>query len=109
ELICEAWARRETEGLPPFFVCGGASLLAEAANLRRIDLATELVEQPADAADCFDRALPVVGTDDGAYWPGAPDKDGSNLALRSLQLATSFAVDGSACAVVTGPVAKARL
>src|SRR5690606_10383517 len=92
ELICEAWARREAERLPPFLVCGGAGLLEEAARLRGIELAIERVERPADTASVFPDALPVLGTDDGAYWPGVPDKEGATLALRSLQLATSCAV-----------------
>ena len=77
--------------------------------MRGIELATELVDRPLDAAGRFDRALPVFGTDDGHYWPGVPDEDGANLALRSLQLATSLAVGRSAGAVVTGPIAKAQL
>src|SRR5690606_6790636 len=109
ELICEAWARREAERLPAFFVCGGAGLLQRAAELRGLKIVVEIIEQPAGATDIFERALPVVGTDDGAYQPGVPDGDGAALALRSLKVATSFAVEGAASAVVTAPIAKAQL
>ncbi|MGV3554927.1 MAG: 4-hydroxythreonine-4-phosphate dehydrogenase PdxA [Croceibacterium sp.] len=109
ELICEAWARRDAERLPAFFVCGGAGLLQRAADLRGIKIVAEIIEQPAGAIDIFGRALPVVGTDDGAYRPGVPDGDGAALAFRSLKLATSFAVEGAASAVVTAPIAKAQL
>src|SRR5690606_31676859 len=78
-------------------------------RLRGIELAIERVERPADTASVFPDALPVLGTDDGGYWPGVPDKEGATLALRSLQLATSCAVDESAGGVVTGPIAKAQL
>ena len=36
ELIAEAWARREEERLPPFFVCGGWDILSEAGRTRGV-------------------------------------------------------------------------
>src|SRR5690606_14021468 len=79
ELIIAAWARREGEGLAPFFVAGGASVLRAAAG----ETALELVEigDPAEAAPAFRHGLPVLGTADGAYRPGQPDEDGARLAL----------------------------
>ena len=38
ELIAEAWARREEERLPPFFVAGCSEVLRAAATTRGIDL-----------------------------------------------------------------------
>lgn len=101
--------RREAEGLAPFFVCGGAELLEEAAARRGIDVAVEPVGEPGDAVTRFAQTLPVLGPDDGAYAPGAPDGDGAALALRSLLQAASLAVAGRASAVVTAPIAKAQL
>jgi 4-hydroxythreonine-4-phosphate dehydrogenase len=62
-----------------------------------------------EALDCFDRALPVLAGADGDYRPGAPDKTGAELALASLEEATRLTVEGEASALVTGPIAKARL
>jgi len=109
ELICEAWARREAERLPPFFVCGGMELLSEAAAVRGLDIHVESVGTALEAAEVFARALPVVGAGDGEYLPGQPGQSGARLALASLQAATALAVSREASGVVTGPIAKAEL
>ncbi|MDE2436797.1 MAG: 4-hydroxythreonine-4-phosphate dehydrogenase PdxA [Sphingomonadales bacterium] len=109
ELIAEAWARRDAQALPPFFVAGGPGLLTAAAQTRGISLPVAQIFHPAEALDCFDRALPVLAGADGEYTPGAPDRDGARLALASLGEATRLAVEGGADGVVTGPIAKARL
>ena len=109
ELICEAWARRVEERLPPFFVGGGAGLLREAARARGLGIPIEAVASTADAAQAFARALPVIGDHDGGYDPGRPDRSGASLALGSLKEATLLALSGEAGGVVTGPVAKALL
>ncbi|MBS0475457.1 MAG: 4-hydroxythreonine-4-phosphate dehydrogenase PdxA [Proteobacteria bacterium] len=109
ELIAEAWARREGAGLQPFFVAGGAGLLAAAAQSRGIALPVVPIFHPAEALDCFDRALPVLAGADGDYTPGVPDRDGARLALASLSEAARLTVEGGADAIVTGPIHKARL
>lgn len=107
ELICEAWSRHELAGLPPFFVCGGAGVLAKAAERRGLDIPISQSD-PAEARAAFGETLPVVGELDGAYWPGEPNADGARLALASLEQATRLAVESGA-ALVTAPIAKARL
>lgn len=109
ELICEAWARRESERLPPFFAVGGAGVLGAASATRGLSVPVRLVGDPAEAAAAFTTALPVVGHSDGDYRPGSPDHAGAALALRSLGVATGLAVSREASGVVTGPVAKWRL
>ena len=109
ELIAEAWALRETEGLPPFFVCGGARLLAAAARSRGLTVPIHPIAEPGEAAGAFDRALPVLGESDGAWSPGEPGPEGAALALDSLAAAVTHALGGQAGAVVTGPIAKALM
>ena len=109
ELIAAAWARREAEELPPFFVAGGPELLAAAATTRGIMLPVTQIYHPAEALDCFDHSLPVLAGADGDYSPGAPDRVGAELALASLEEACRLTVAGEAAALVTGPIAKARL
>jgi len=109
ELLAEAWARREAEALPPFFAVGGAGVLAAAAAARGLAVPIARIADPAQAVTAFPGALPVLGDDDHAYRPGAPDRDGAGLALASLTRATQLARDGAAAALVTGPIAKARL
>ncbi|MBW8755049.1 MAG: 4-hydroxythreonine-4-phosphate dehydrogenase PdxA [Sphingomonadales bacterium] len=109
ELLAEAWARRGEEGLTPFFAVGGAGLLAQAAAQRGIAAPIERIAEPAQAAEVFHRALPVLGDLDGPYRPGQPDRDGAALALASLTEATRLTVAGEASGLLTGPIAKARL
>ena len=109
ELIAEAWARREAEALPPFDDAGGAELLRAAAKSRGIELPVERVAHAADAAAVFASALPIVGDIDGEWTPGAPCPEGAALALASLEAATRLATSHAASALVTGPIAKARL
>jgi 4-hydroxythreonine-4-phosphate dehydrogenase len=109
ELIAAAWARRDELGLPPFFVAGGPGLLAEAARTRGISLPVAQIFHPSEALACFDAALPVLAGIDGDYTPGAPNREGAQLALASLTEATRLTVEGEAEALVTGPIAKARL
>jgi len=109
ELIAEAWARRAAEALPVFFACGGAGLLRAAAATRGINLPTQVITSPDEAASVFPGALPVFGDEDCAYRPGAPDAEGARFALASLTLAASLAAEGVVDGLVTGPIAKARL
>lgn len=109
ELICEAWVRRRAEGLDPFFVTGGASLLAEAALRRGLEVPVVRIQRPDEAIAAFSDALPVLNGPDSAYSPGAPDRAGAELALWSLTEAARLAVSGETSALMTGPIAKARL
>ncbi|WP_068094138.1 4-hydroxythreonine-4-phosphate dehydrogenase PdxA [Novosphingobium rosa] len=114
ELIAAAWARRKAEGphapgLPPFFAMGGAQLIAAAAATRGLDVPVERIASPAQAAEVFTHALPVLGDLDGPYTPGEPDREGAALALASLSLAARLTVEGEAGAIITAPIHKARL
>ena len=109
ELICEAWARREQERLPPFFVCGGVEVLRKAAAVKQLDVPVESIGGAAEGAPVFARALPVLGPGDGSYCPGEPEPAGARLALASLESAARLAFGGDAGGVVTGPISKALL
>lgn len=109
ELIAQGWADREAERLTPFFVVGGARVLAKAAASRGLDLPIVHIGRPEDATEVFPHALPVLGPDDCDATFGSPDKDGAALALYSLRTATELAIGGDAGGVVTGPIAKSRL
>lgn len=108
EVIVEAWARRQEEGLAPFFVVGGASVLRHAAATRGIDLPVAVISTPHEAS-AFATALPVLGEEDCTPSPGTPTLEGAYLALHSLTRATALALAGEAGAVVTGPIAKSKL
>jgi 4-hydroxythreonine-4-phosphate dehydrogenase len=109
ELLAEAWSRRETEALPPFFAVGGAQVLRAAAAMRGLAVEIAQIDDPDEASACFATALPVLTGLDGDYRPGSPDQAGAQLALASLTRAAGLAVSGAAGGLVTGPVSKARL
>jgi len=109
ELIADAWNRRSADGLPPFFVVGGESVLAAAAASRGVKLPVSLVKSPDEAAAIFAEALPVLEGLDGGYTPGEPTRAGAELALASLEAATGLVILGQASGLVTGPIAKALL
>lgn len=109
ELIAAAWAARHEERLAPFFVAGSAEVLRQAAASRGIEMPVHLVGSPDEALSHFDRALPVLDIGESPYTPGEPSDEGANLALRSLEIAIGMVRNGAACALVTAPVAKARL
>jgi len=109
ELIVAAWAARDLQAMSAFCAIGGAELLRAAAKARGLDVPVVQVETLAQAAQVFGSALPVFGAMDGVYRAGAPDRQGAELALASLTLATGLAVSGEASGLVTGPIAKSLL
>lgn len=109
ELIAAAWAAREAALLPPFVVAGGADILAAAAQTRGLSVPIREVFHPAEALDCFDFMLPVLAGADGEYTPGAPGREGAELALASLTEATELTRRGDCSGLVTAPIAKSLL
>jgi 4-hydroxythreonine-4-phosphate dehydrogenase len=105
EIVAAAWAARHHEGLPAFFAIGDRRALAAVWDGPIITLAA-----PAEAADAFDRGLPLVQVDDpGEIVPGDPNLAGARCALDSLEIAVGLARNGFAGGIVTGPVSKAQL
>ena len=109
ELAAAAWALRDTERLPPFFVVGSARVIAQAARRRGLDLPVRAIKAPDEALACFADALPVLDLDDLPYTPGEPCDAGATLALNALAAATGLVRSGAAAALITGPIAKSRL
>ena len=109
EVITLAWSKRKQEQLAPFFVVGGAEVLAAAAKLIRLDVPVRNASSIGEAAAMFGECLPVFGTMDSAYTPGAPAIDGARLALASLDGATKLAVGEKVSAIATAPIAKSLL
>ena len=107
ELIVVAWAARHEAGLVPFCVVGGHGVLSAAGAALGIPIVP--VDRVEDATAAFESGLPVFGSDDAPWRPGAPDRAGSILALTSLRDAATMTRAGRASAVVTLPIAKSRL
>lgn len=105
EVIAKAWARRDAEALPVFFVVGDPRAIAAIW-----DGPTARIAEPGEASACFATALPVLHiADAGEIRPGHPDLEGARCALGALELAVGLACSEAARAIVTGPVSKAHL
>ena len=109
ELLAAAWASRRETGLAPFFVVGSCAVIEAAGRLRGISVPVRAIGAPHEALAVFAHALPVIDLGDAAYTPGQPGQPGAQLALRALEIATGLVRGGAAAALMTGPVAKARL
>lgn len=105
EVIAKAWERRVESRLRPFFAVGDRRSIEGVWKG-----AVAPITSPAEAADHYDRALPIMHVEDAdEIVPGQPNVQGARCALHSLELAVGLARSGTAGAIVTGPVAKAQL
>jgi len=105
EIVAKSWERREAAGLPPFFAVGDCDAI-EAVWQGPV----QAIADPAEAADCFRHALPVVRVGGGnGISPGTPDLDGARNSLDALEMAVGLTRSGAASGLVTGPVSKSQL
>jgi 4-hydroxythreonine-4-phosphate dehydrogenase len=105
EIIGKAWTARNSAGLSPFFAVGDINSFAPHWHGP-----TFRIDDPDDAWDHFDTALPVLHIHDGpAVIPGQPDKPGAECAMHALEMAIGFVRAGRASALVTAPISKTQL
>ncbi len=109
DIALAAWLRRESLGLPSFYLLGDREFIA--ARSRALGLDVALAEADAEtAASIFPNALPVVATgDSAAARPGHPDALSAAAAIGSIRQAVADVTAGRAAAVVTNPIAKSVL
>src|SRR6266404_2092707 len=87
DIAIAAWLRRNELNLPPFYLLGDRSFLAERAGLLGHKLEFADV-RPEDTASAFAHALPVVATGYAATArPGQPDGTSADAALSSIRQA----------------------
>jgi len=101
-----AWRRREELSLPPFYLIADPDAIERRANLLRLPVPVVVIE-PRAAGSAFATALPVV--DIGlkiTSEPGQPDSSSAPAAIAAIRRAVDDVVNGTACAIVTNPVAK---
>ena len=93
EVLAKAWLRRREEGLRPFFAIGDPRSITTVWDgpLRKID-------DPIDAAGCFDEALPIMEVEDaGPIEPGeSPICRARDAPLSALEIAVGLARSGAA-------------
>ena len=103
EITWKAWERLRSE---PDLAFG---VIAPAAALKTPSRATHpirLIADIAEAKDVFADALPVLDIEGQAAIPGHADPIHAETITQSIQRAVSLALNGTADAVVTNPIAK---
>ncbi len=110
EITLQAWLARRDSDLGPFFV------LDDPARLRRLAegfgwaVEVEAIADPAETAEVFARALPVLPlTVPIAGTPGRLEAANAGAVLESIRQAVALTQAGRAGAVVTNPIHKAVL
>jgi 4-hydroxythreonine-4-phosphate dehydrogenase len=109
DLTALAWTRRHASRLPAFLAIGSADLFRRRAALLGLDVPVEVVA-PEEAAEVFDRALPVL--DLGLDVPGEPgvlDVRDAPLVVAAIEKAVELVGAGRAAAIVTNPLNKHAL
>jgi 4-hydroxythreonine-4-phosphate dehydrogenase len=106
ELTIKVWRRREELRLPPFYLVGDPDFVRGRARQLGSEIALSLVT-PAQAAETFPRALPIVPLQiPVTAAPGKPDDSSAPAAIASIRRAVSDVLAGQTAGIVTNPVAK---
>lgn len=108
EIVARSYLRLKDAGRP-FYVAGGAQVLAACEEALELDCPIVAIAAPEDTGEAFADGLPVLKTADARWTPGAPDEEGAALALHSLAEATRTVLERKAAALVTAPVSKGQL
>jgi len=106
ELTLKAWQERDMQSLPPFFSIDNVERLKALGS----DVTIEAIDNPAQAMDVFNKALPVLNID----LPEVPvlgtlNPVNGQAVLTSIEMAVAFCLQGQAAGVVTNPIHKAAL
>ena len=105
EIIAKSWVARRKNALPPFFAIGETDAFAALGVCP-----VKTISDPGEARGVFPKALPVLPISDGdSTVAGNPCVHGARNALMALEMGVGLTRSGAACALVTGPVSKARL
>lgn len=102
--LCIAALRALQQDGPTFFVIADPACFSNAlAEVIRI-------ADPVEAPSAFSKGLPVIPTKaavDAA--PGVSSPENADAVIESITRAVDYAIEGSACGVVTNPIQKSSL
>ncbi len=106
DIALVAWLRRAELKLPPFYLIGERTFVAERAAALNLQVPIQSTE-PEGANAAFSRALPLAPLNMPITAKGGkPDQSSAPAAIGSIKLAVKHVLAGRATAVVTNPVAK---
>jgi 4-hydroxythreonine-4-phosphate dehydrogenase len=96
--------------LPLFYLIGDPGLLRGVAKKMSSPPPIKEIAEPAEAADVFDTALPILPIAlAGRVKPGRPNTRHATAVMAAIEQAVSHARAGAAAAVVTNPIQKSVL
>jgi 4-hydroxythreonine-4-phosphate dehydrogenase len=107
DLVVSAWLTRRAQAIPAFYTIADAGQLA--ARARRLGNVVPIaaINDPAEAAGAFEKALPLMMLRNKlGDNPGRPDPANAAGILESIERAVEDCLGGRAAAVVTSPIAK---
>ena len=109
ELVFAAWSALRASGLV-FFVIDDPLRLDQLAERIGQKIKFQTISEPAEAADVFQVALPVipVGARVGSV-PGQLDPAHAPAVVRAIEMAVALAQSNAASGIVTNPIQKSTL
>lgn len=109
EISLLAWLNQDSS-TPCYFVIDDPERLSALARSLDLAVPVKTIDQPADAANVFPTALPVLAEAIGvSVRPGQPSKKAAAAILSSIDRAVELVARGQAAAMVTNPIHKATL
>ena len=107
EISLMAWQQRRQWQLPPFFLIDDLNRITRLADLLSWNVSIREIDDPAQAVELFDQALPVLHQELAVKTtPGQADPRNGKAVLSSIEQACHFVGNGQAAAVVTNPINK---
>lgn len=110
ELTLKMWLAFRSSSTATFFSIDDPSRLAQLAKMLALPVPIRIITEPAEAADCFQSALPVLPIKVPVQaTPGKLSPTNNHAVLQSIDLAVEFALTRQVAAVVTNPIHKDTL
>ncbi|MTJ79813.1 MAG: 4-hydroxythreonine-4-phosphate dehydrogenase PdxA [Telmatospirillum sp.] len=107
DIALAAWAVRQEQNLPAFFVIDDAERLSGLSRHLGIGVPVAAIDDPARAPATFPRALPVLHRPLPApVGFGRPDTRNAGAVMAAIEEAVALTTAGRAAAVVTNPIHK---
>src|SRR3546814_13622902 len=95
KITLRAWLKGGEAGLPAFFSIDDPARLSRLAERLGWPVAVAAIDDPAEAVEAFDRALPVLSSPlPGSTPPGRPDPANPPAVLRATEEAVEFCREG---------------
>jgi len=106
DIALAAWTRR-AEGVPPFVMLDSPDRLTKLAVRLGLPVPVRAVTSPAEAAEYFHQALPVLPlTLPHPVEPGFPNPGNAVAVAGAIERAVKLALAGEVAGIVTNPIHK---